>query len=61
VLLSPFIPDSAAKLWSAIGGAGDVQQQNVRAAFDWTGGPLVTPLESSLFPRIEQVEAGTSA
>ncbi|WP_394770533.1 methionine--tRNA ligase [Lacisediminihabitans sp.] len=56
VLLSPFVPDAAEKLWSAIGGVGAVQRQDVRAAFDWAGGPMVTPLESSLFPRIESPE-----
>ncbi len=61
VLLSPFIPDAAAKLWSAIGGNGAVADHNVRAAWEWTGGPSVTALESSLFPRIEQVDPGTTA
>jgi methionyl-tRNA synthetase len=56
VLLSPFVPDAAQKLWSAIGGVGAVQGQDVRAAFDWAGGPIVTPLASSLFPRIESPE-----
>ena len=61
VLLSPVIPDAAAKLWTALGGIGAVAETNVLAASDWVGGPMVTPLESSLFPRIEQVEAGVSA
>jgi methionyl-tRNA synthetase len=61
VLLSPVIPDAAGKLWTAIGGHGDVTGQNVRAAFDWTGDPAVTPLVSSLFPRIEQVDPGAAA
>jgi len=56
VLLSPFIPDAAEKLWSSIGGDGTVQQQDVRAAWQWTGSGTVTPLASSLFPRIEQPE-----
>ena len=54
VLLAPVIPDAAAKLWAALGGTGEVAGQDVRAAFEWTGGPVVSPLESSLFPRIEQ-------
>jgi methionyl-tRNA synthetase len=53
VLLAPVMPDAAAKLWTAIGGAGVVTEQNVRVAYDWTGAPTVTALESSLFPRIE--------
>jgi methionyl-tRNA synthetase len=57
VLLSPFIPTAAAKLWTAIGGTGTLQSQDVRAAYEWKGGATVTPLESSLFPRIEQTEA----
>ncbi len=60
VLLSPVIPDAAAKLWAAIGGAGEVTEQNVRAAYDWMGAPTVTALESSLFPRIEQAEPGSA-
>ena len=56
VLLSPFIPDATEKLWASIGGDGTVQQQDVRAAWLWTGTGTVTPLESSLFPRIEQPE-----
>jgi methionyl-tRNA synthetase len=50
------IPDAACRLWTALGGAGSVGEQDVRAASDWRGGPSVTPLESSLFPRIEQPE-----
>jgi methionyl-tRNA synthetase len=61
VLLAPVIPDAARKLWTAIGGTGDVTGQSIRAAFDWTGDPAVTPLESSLFPRIEQVDPGAAA
>jgi methionyl-tRNA synthetase len=59
VLLAPVIPEAAAKLWAAIGGSGDVAAQDIRAASDWTGGPVVTPLESSLFPRIEQASVET--
>ncbi len=57
VLLSPFMPTTTAKLWAAIGGTGSLQEQDVRAAWQWTGSGRVTPLDSSLFPRIEQTEA----
>ncbi|MET4783370.1 methionine--tRNA ligase [Glaciihabitans sp. UYNi722] len=60
VLLAPVIPDAAAKLWAAIGGSGAVADQDVRAAYDWTGAPTVTALESPLFPRIEQVETASA-
>ncbi|MES2171500.1 MAG: methionine--tRNA ligase [Actinomycetota bacterium] len=53
VLLSPFMPTATEKLWAAIGGTGTLQQQDVRAAWEWKGSGTVTPLESSLFPRIE--------
>jgi len=56
VLLAPTVPDAAAKLWTALGGSGRVQEQDIRSAWEWTGGPVVTPLESPLFPRIEQPE-----
>jgi len=54
VLLSPVIPDAAATLWAALGGTGEVTDQDVRAASEWAGGPSVSPLPTSLFPRIEQ-------
>jgi methionyl-tRNA synthetase len=57
VLLSPFMPTATEKLWAAIGGSGALSAQDVRAAWQWTGSGTVTPLESSLFPRIEQTEA----
>ncbi len=56
VLLSPVIPTAAAKLWAAIGGQGDVREQDIRAAWEWTGSGTVTPLPSPLFPRIEILE-----
>jgi methionyl-tRNA synthetase len=56
VLLSPFMPVTTAKLWDSVGGSGSLQSQDVRAAWKWTGSGTVTPLESSLFPRIEQTE-----
>ncbi|MDO9396037.1 MAG: methionine--tRNA ligase [Herbiconiux sp.] len=52
VLLSPVVPSAAAKLWTALAGAGTVQDQPIRSAFEWQGGPTVSPLEA-LFPRIE--------
>jgi methionyl-tRNA synthetase len=55
VLLSPVVPEASAKLWTALSGAGAVQDQPIREAFAWAGGPTVQPLEA-LFPRIE-VEA----
>ena len=61
VLLSPVIPGTAARLWIALGGAGDIADQDVRAASDWTGGPAVSPLTTSLFPRIEQPDTAVSA
>jgi methionyl-tRNA synthetase len=55
VLLSPVVPEAAAKLWTALSGTGNVQDQPIRTAWEWTGGARVEPLEA-LFPRIE-VEA----
>jgi len=60
VLLSPVIPDAAGKLWTALAGTGSVADQPVRAAWEWTGGPAVVPLEP-LFPRIELPEADEPA
>jgi methionyl-tRNA synthetase len=56
VLLSPFMPTATTKLWTAIGGTGELQAQDVRAAWEWAGSGQVTALESSLFPRIEQTD-----
>ncbi|MGA1838913.1 methionine--tRNA ligase [Herbiconiux sp. 11R-BC] len=55
VLLSPVVPEAAAKLWVALAGVGTVQEQPIRSAYEWQGGDRVEPLEA-LFPRIE-VEA----
>jgi methionyl-tRNA synthetase len=52
VLLSPVVPESTAKLWSALGGDGQVTGQRIDRAWEWTGGTHVTPLDA-LFPRIE--------
>jgi methionyl-tRNA synthetase len=54
VLLSPVMPVSTAKLWAAVGGEGDVRAQDVRDAGAWTGSGRVTPLDGTLFPRIEE-------
>ena len=52
VLLSPVVPEAAAKLWTAIGGVGAVGDQGIRTAWEWKGEARVEPLEA-LFPRIE--------
>ncbi|WP_440709790.1 methionine--tRNA ligase [Herbiconiux sp. YIM B11900] len=52
VLLSPVVPEAAAKLWTALAGTGSVQDQPIRSAWEWTGGTHVAALEP-LFPRIE--------
>jgi len=54
VLLSPVMPKATAKLWAAIGGEGDVRDQDVCAAWQWTGSGRITPLDGTLFPRIEE-------
>ncbi len=59
VLLSPVLPKSSAKLWTALGAEealGLLGDQPIRAAGDWgqlPSGARVRPLEP-LFPRIEQ-------
>jgi len=61
VLLSPVMPKATAKLWSALGGAGTVQEVALRDASGWasrTSG-TVSALEA-LFPRIEEPEAGAA-
>jgi len=52
VLLSPVVPQATARLWTALGGTGDVADQRIDQAWEWTGGTHVSPLEA-LFPRIE--------
>ena len=54
ILLSPVLPDASAKLWSALGGQGDVQGQLITDAPNWQGDGLVRPLDGTLFPRVEQ-------
>ncbi|WP_243695392.1 class I tRNA ligase family protein [Agromyces protaetiae] len=55
VLLSPVLPKATAKLWSALGGAGNVREQRIDRANEWAVGERVTPLEA-LFPRVEVTE-----
>jgi methionyl-tRNA synthetase len=52
VLLSPVVPEATAKLWSALGGNGEITGQRIDRAWEWAGGTHVSPLEA-LFPRIE--------
>ncbi len=56
VLLAPVLPKATARLWASLGGAGSPDAQAIDRAYEWTGGPAVTPLETSLFPRIEAEE-----
>ncbi len=56
VLLSPIMPSSTAKLWSALGVDGALTDEPIRAAGAWgrlAAGTTVTAL-APLFPRIEQ-------
>src|SRR5688572_6797522 len=53
ILLAPVLPKAAQRLWSAIGGQGEVERQPIRAADGWTGAGTVSSLASPLFPRIE--------
>jgi methionyl-tRNA synthetase len=53
VLLSPVLTKATEKLWVALGGAGAIDEQPIDRAWEWTGGPSVTPLDGTLFPRIE--------
>ena len=55
VLLSPVLPKATAKLWTALGGDGVVQDQRIDHAWEWSGAASVAPLEA-LFPRIETTE-----
>lgn len=59
VLLSPFIPEAAHKLWASIG-QGELTSQNIDRAPEWSSAPAVEPLPSTLFPRIEQPEPATA-
>ncbi|ROR66288.1 methionine--tRNA ligase [Agrococcus jenensis] len=55
VLLAPVMPESAQKLWAAVGGEGDVLAQPIREAHRWEGTGRVTTVPP-LFPRIEQAQ-----
>jgi len=55
VLLSPVLPKATAKLWTALGAPGAVQEQRIDRANEWTLGERVSPLEA-LFPRVEVAE-----
>ncbi|GAA1947426.1 methionine--tRNA ligase [Agromyces allii] len=55
VLLSPVLPKATAKLWSALGAEGTVQEQRIDQANTWKPGTQVAALEA-LFPRIETAE-----
>jgi methionyl-tRNA synthetase len=48
------MPIATARLWQALGGEGDIRDQDVRAAWAWTGSGKVTALDGTLFPRIEE-------
>jgi methionyl-tRNA synthetase len=54
VLLAPVVPKASARLWAALGGAGEVESQSITTAWDFRGGARVSALEPPLFPRIEQ-------
>ncbi|MCU1578999.1 MAG: methionine--tRNA ligase [Rhodoglobus sp.] len=53
VLLSPVLTKATEKLWASLGGTGAIDAQPIDRAWEWTGGPSVTPLDGTLFPRIE--------
>ncbi|MEV7527725.1 methionine--tRNA ligase [Agrococcus sediminis] len=55
ILLAPVMPDTAQKLWAAVGGEGDVLAQRIQAAHEWQGTGRVTTVPP-LFPRIEQAQ-----
>jgi methionyl-tRNA synthetase len=55
VLLSPVLPKATAKLWTALGAPGTVQEQPIDRAHEWTPGSRVAALEP-LFPRVEVAE-----
>jgi methionyl-tRNA synthetase len=56
ILLAPVLTKATARLWEAIGGEGAVDQQPIDRAWEWAGATAVTPLDTSLFPRIEPGE-----
>ncbi|MBX3194790.1 MAG: methionine--tRNA ligase [Microbacteriaceae bacterium] len=60
VLLSPVMPKATARLWDALGGEGDIRDQDVRDPGAWRGSGRVSALEGTLFPRIEEADAGAA-
>ncbi|WP_022905007.1 class I tRNA ligase family protein, partial [Curtobacterium sp. B8] len=54
VLVSPVMPKATQKLWASIGAGGSIAEQRIDRAWEWQGAAQVVPLESGLFPRIEQ-------
>jgi methionyl-tRNA synthetase len=54
VLLSPVMPKATERLWTAIGGDGELRAQGIRQASQWTGSGRVSALDGTLFPRIEE-------
>jgi methionyl-tRNA synthetase len=54
VLSAPVMPKATEKLWASIGAGGSIAEQRVDRAYEWAGADHVVPLESGLFPRIEQ-------
>ncbi|MEF2977809.1 methionine--tRNA ligase [Subtercola sp. YIM 133946] len=62
VLLSPIIPEAATKLWTTLGGVGDITDVPLRTAYHWETDGKVWPLEP-LFPRVETIDGsdGTAA
>ena len=56
VLLAPVLPKETARLWSALGGAGALEDQRIDRAWEVVTGARVSALEASLFPRIETAE-----
>jgi methionyl-tRNA synthetase len=56
VLLAPVLPKATTRLWEALGGEGAVDAQRIDTAATVAVGTSVTPLETSLFPRIETEE-----
>jgi len=57
VLLAPVMPTATARLWTALGGAGPIDQQGIATAAEVRlEGARVTPLDPPLFPRVETLE-----
>ncbi|MEI5585256.1 MULTISPECIES: methionine--tRNA ligase [unclassified Agromyces] len=54
-LLSPVLPKATARLWTALGAPGTVQEQRIDRAHEWATGSRVAALEP-LFPRVEVAE-----